>query len=132
MKRKDLKRGIEPDRCFWITNAAKLAGVRTLDLTVHPVPDLAIEVDITSSSLNKFGTFAKLGVGELWRLDADDLRFYRRGAGGKYAEIETSSIFAAIGSQDLIPFLKNARIAGDQSSTTRAFRVWIRERIKVT
>jgi Uma2 family endonuclease len=129
MKRKDLKRGIEPDRCFWIANAPKLAGVRTLDLTVHPAPDLAIEVDLTSSSLSKFGIFAKLGVLELWRLEGNDLRFYRRGSKGKYVESPSSSSFPMLESSDLLPFLKDARAAGDQSGVTRAFRAWIRERI---
>ena len=33
------------DKCFWLANAAKMAGVKRLDLKIHPPPDLAIEVD---------------------------------------------------------------------------------------
>jgi Uma2 family endonuclease len=128
VKRKKLKKGIEPDRCFWIANAAKLAGARQLDLRVHPPPDLAIEVDVTSSSLDRFGIYAKLGVAELWRLDGDDLRFHQLGANRKYAEVPTSPTFPGVAPADLMPFVKQARGAADQHVATRAFRAWARLR----
>jgi Uma2 family endonuclease len=128
LKRKRMLKGIEPDRCFWVTNAPKLAGVRKLDLKVHPPPDLAIEVDVTRSSLDRFRIYAALGVGELWRLDGDDLRFHVR-AGKKYTEVPTSPTFAGITPADLMTFVRQARGAGDQTVTTKAFRAWVRQRV---
>lgn len=128
MKRKDVKRGIEPDRCFWIASAAKVAGVRKIDLARHAPPDLAIEVDVTSSSIDKFGIYAKLGVSELWRLTGDDLRFHRLGERKKYIEVPVSLAFAGVGPEDLVPYLIRRRGTADQIPIVTAFRTWVRQR----
>ena len=67
LRRQLRRRGIEADSCFWIANAHRMAGRRRLDLRVDPPPDLAIEVDVTSSSLNRLAIYAALGVPEVWR-----------------------------------------------------------------
>jgi Uma2 family endonuclease len=37
-KRKDLKRGFEPDSCFYIQNEPRIAGKKKIDLKVDPPP----------------------------------------------------------------------------------------------
>ena len=128
LKRKRWKKGVEPDRCFWVANAAQLAGVRQLDLRVHPPPDVAIEVDVSSSSLDRFGIYARLGVGELWRLDGDVLRFHLLGPDRKYAEVAASPTFAGVGPADLMAFVRAARGAADQTIVSKGFREWVRRR----
>lgn len=54
LDREDLQRGIEPDSCFYIQNVDRILG-RQLNIETDPPPDLAIEVDITSSSQRRFG-----------------------------------------------------------------------------
>ena len=39
LKRQLKQKGLEPDECFWIAHAAQIAGVRRLDLRIHPPPD---------------------------------------------------------------------------------------------
>lgn len=129
VKRRRMKKGIEPDRCYWIANAHKLAGVRQLDLRVHPPPDLAIEVDVWNSSLDRTGIYAKLGVPELWRLDGDDLRFHQLGAKGRYFEVTTSRAFPLVAPADLMVFLYQCRLVGDQNAPARALRTWVRQRV---
>jgi len=68
-KRLNQARGAEPDSSFYIQNAARIRGKREIDLTQDPPPDLVVEIDITSSSLNRFQIYATLGVPELWRYD---------------------------------------------------------------
>ena len=65
LKRKIVKRGIEPDNCYYIQNELIVRGRQELDLETDLPPDLAIEIDITSSSVNKFGIYSALGVSEL-------------------------------------------------------------------
>ncbi|WP_338022479.1 hypothetical protein [Argonema antarcticum] len=36
---------VEPDTCFYIQNYAAVIAKKSLDLTVDPPPDLAIEID---------------------------------------------------------------------------------------
>lgn len=68
-RREDLDRGLEPDQCYFIANAERVRGRRTIDLSIDPPPDLAIEIDISSSSLDRMGIYAALGVPEVWRCD---------------------------------------------------------------
>src|SRR4051812_48635155 len=75
MTRRRKQRGLEPDNCYWIANAAAVASLRRIDLRRDPPPDLVIEVDVTSSSLDRMGIYAALGIAEVWRLDGDVLTF---------------------------------------------------------
>lgn len=75
-KREDLAKGVEPDGCYWIAHEREMRGVDELDLTKHPPPDLVIEVDITSRSVNKIAIYAQLGVPEIWHeTERDELVF---------------------------------------------------------
>ena len=65
-KREDLERGFEPDSCLYIQNAARVRGKSRLDLSMDPPPDLVIEIDITSASIEKLPIYALLGVPEVW------------------------------------------------------------------
>jgi len=55
-------------------------------LETDPPPDLAIEIDITSTSVNKFGIYLALGVPELWRYNGRDLKFYQLAEGNVECE----------------------------------------------
>ncbi len=63
-RRPDMDKGLEADQCYYIHNAALARGREELELEVDPPPDLAIEVDIRSSSLNRMGVHAGLRVPE--------------------------------------------------------------------
>jgi Uma2 family endonuclease len=122
------QRGLEPDECFWIAHASQMAGVRRLDLRIHPPPDLAIEVDVTHSSLNRMGIYAALGIPEVWRLDNDALSFYVLDVDSNYRLVMASPTFAGVSPADLLPFLREAHDATDQNQVTRKFREWVRQR----
>ena len=67
-KREDLERGFEPDKCFYFSNIERVRGKENIDLDAgDPPPDLVVEVDITSPSLDKLPIYAWLGVREVWR-----------------------------------------------------------------
>ncbi|MCI0699608.1 MAG: Uma2 family endonuclease [Planctomycetia bacterium] len=130
IKRKRMKKGLEPDKCFWLANAAKILGVKQLDLSVHPPPDLAIEVDVSRSSMNRLRIYAALGVAEVWRLDGDELHFYAL-SGKTYNEVPTSPTFAGITPSDLMTFVKQSR-GVDELATVDAFHAWLQQRIAAT
>src|SRR5262245_709157 len=67
VKREAQLRGLEPDECYWIQNERLMRGKKHFDIHTDPPPDLAIEVDITSSSLDRMSIYATLGVAEVWR-----------------------------------------------------------------
>jgi Uma2 family endonuclease len=122
------RKGLEPDECFWIAHAPQLAGVRRLDLRIHPPPDLAIEIDARSSSLNRMRIYAELGVPEVWRFDERVLTFQVLDADANYQQVEASPTFAGVTPADLMPFLREAHEAADQNPVTRRFREWVRQR----
>lgn len=63
LKQEDLRRAVESDTCFYIQNESLVRG-KKIDFTTDPLPDLVVEVDYTNRSLNKFQTYAFLGVPE--------------------------------------------------------------------
>ena len=75
-KRDDFSKGFEADESYYIQNADAVRHLEEVDLALHPGPDLVIEVDITNSSMRKFGIYASLQVSEVWRWVRDELRIY--------------------------------------------------------
>lgn len=68
-KREPLQRSFEPDSCFYIRNVERIRNKKQLDLEVDPPPDLVVEIDLTSDSLDKLPLFASMGIPEVWRRD---------------------------------------------------------------
>src|SRR5438876_11238353 len=73
-RRQRIQRGVDPDTCFYVANAERIAGKRKIDLESDPPPDIAVEMDITNESLGKFPIYAGLGVPEIWRYDGSRVR----------------------------------------------------------
>jgi len=90
-RQEDQLQGLEADECYHIQHAAQVRGKTTLDLAIDPPPDLAIEIELTSPSINKLEIYASLRVPEIWRIRADGTcHMLFRGNDGTYAPIETS------------------------------------------
>jgi Uma2 family endonuclease len=90
-RREDLERGLEADNCFYIQNLAVVRDRETeLDLTIDPPPDLVLEVDVTSSSIDKMAIYAELGVPEIWRWYDDELHLYALDSAGRYVIVADS------------------------------------------
>jgi Uma2 family endonuclease len=130
MRRQLHARGIEADESFWIASAQRMKGRRRLDLRRDPPPDLAIEVDVSRSCLDRLAIYAALHVPEVWHLEGDDLRFYVLGPKGKYELAENSRSFPMITPSILLHFLEKARKAGNENPVIRSFRVWVRKNNK--
>src|SRR5205085_12444757 len=98
------ERGIEADECFWIANAARMAGRRRLDLDRDPPPGLALEIDVTSSSLDRLAIYAALRVPEIWHLASNTLTFYALSEDGTYVSVGRSVSFPQVTPTDLLGF----------------------------
>ena len=127
-KRQDLAKGFEPDSCFYIQNEGRISGKAEIDLDTDPPPDLIIEIDISSSSLNKFPVYAHIGVPEVWRYDGTRVVFFVL-AGENYEAAEESRAFPVLTSVMATDFLE----ASTQLKSTvwsRRLRDWARQIIK--
>lgn len=128
LKRRFAKRGIEPDNCYYIQNEPKIRGRQELDLETDPPPDLAIEIDITSSSINKLAIYSALGVAELWRYDGEVLKFYHL-VEGQYAERDFSIAFPLISVNELSNFIEKSKTV-KEIALLKAFRIWVKDKIR--
>jgi Uma2 family endonuclease len=126
LRRRKQRRGLEPDECYWIASEPLVRGKKRLDLRVDPPPDLAIEVDVTRSSLDRLGIYAALGIPEVWRFDGQGLTFQVLGAGGRYGVQGASRCFPRVTPADLLRFLA-LRGQADENAVVRQFRAWVRQ-----
>lgn len=94
-------------------------------MAVDPPPDLAIEIEITRSVLNRLGIYAKLGVREVWRFDGEALTVLLLGPDGNYAPSPTSAAFPYLPMGEIARFLNDE--GTDDTRWGRAFRAWVRE-----
>lgn len=124
-RRGDIDQGFEPDSCFYVLNAASVRGKKRIDLSTDPPPDLVIEIDITSPSLDKFPIFAKVGVPEVWRFDGSRLTIYGL-ARGEYLERDASVAFPAVTAADVTAFIKESETI-NKPEWVRKLRGWARE-----
>jgi Uma2 family endonuclease len=101
------------------------SDIEEYDLELMPPPDIALEVDRTNATLNKFVIYAALGVPELWRIHKRQVRIYLL-SGADYSEVTNSRAFPFITAQVLSEFLVLGIKQGGRKAA-RAFRNWIRE-----
>jgi Uma2 family endonuclease len=129
LRRRRRRRGLEPDRCWWIANADVMRGKQRLDLRTDPPPDLGVEIDVTSSSLNRLRIYAAIKVPEIWRFDGLTLEFLALGPDGRYARRDHSLAFVWITPADLLRFMA-LKSKMDQNAVVREFRNWVRQQIQ--
>jgi Uma2 family endonuclease len=122
-RREDLARGFEPDSCFYIQSVERISGRATLDLTIDPPPDLVIEIDLTNSSLDKFPIYAQVGVPEIWRYDATELRILRLENAG-YVEHEESIVLSVLTRSVLSQFVADSKSLR-RTMWIRRVRAWV-------
>jgi len=75
-------RGLEPDECY----------CRGED---RAVPDIALEVVVTSPAIEKLEVYRGLGVREVWFFEQNAFRLFALGGGG-YQPISTSSVLPEV------------------------------------
>lgn len=128
--RADLSKGLEPDQCYYIQHEQAVRGKDEIDLTVDPPPDLAIEIDNTSSSLDRMAIYAALGVPEVWRFDGITLTIYVL-VNGEYQPQDTSTVLPLLQQEDVQRFLQTSQTMGE-TSWVKTFRQWIRAQLRDT
>ncbi|WP_373541314.1 Uma2 family endonuclease [Chamaesiphon sp.] len=122
--REDLAKGLEPDQCYYIQNEAMVRGVEQIDLAKLPPPDLAVEIDITSSSLDRFSIYADLKVREIWRYDGQVLTIYGL-VGCEYIVRDSSIALPRLKTADVLRFLSLSASIGE-NNLVKQFRQWLR------
>jgi Uma2 family endonuclease len=129
LKRELAQRGLEPDESYWVQNEPRMRGKKEFDLETDSPPDLAVEIDITSSSLPRMSIYASLGVAEVWRFDGSALTFEGLEAGQQYVALERSRAFPALNPERMWQFLEDSDRLSEHELTA-ALIDWVRREVK--
>jgi Uma2 family endonuclease len=127
-QRGDLKRGLEPDECYYIRHEAEVRGREELDLSLDPPPDLVVEVDVSSPSRNRLPLYDVLNVPEVWLWRESNLRFLILDETGVYSERDQSPSLSGFPRQTVERLLE-ARRDTDETTLVKDFRRAVRDAV---
>jgi Uma2 family endonuclease len=128
LRQEEAEKGIEPDDCYWIEHEPQMRGKDTYDPAVDPPPDLAWEIEVSRSILDRLEILAALKVPEVWRYDGVTIIILLLNAAGQYEVNQRSKAFPFLPVKELVRFL-NMRTTMSQTQIARAFRSWVREQV---
>jgi Uma2 family endonuclease len=92
-KRPEILRGLEADLCFYFdevklgASAAAFAR-KSNDVRDYPNPDLAIEIDLSPTMVDRPGIYAALQVPEIWRFEDESVSIETQGPDRTYARAQ--------------------------------------------
>ena len=119
-----LKKEVEPNECYYIQNA-KRAIEKNFSTKNYFVPDIAVEIDVTTESLDKYPIYAALEVSEIWIYDGATVAFYELEA-KNYHQISSSRALPLLAAEKFAEFLAMSRTKG-QTFALKSFRGWLKE-----
>jgi Uma2 family endonuclease len=128
-KRRKKRKGLEADESYYLVSQPKVRGKKAVDLSVDPPPDLAIEVENTSSAVDKLGIYAALGVPEVWRFDGETLTIHGLQADGQYTEQDRSRFFPPEATVKMVEWIGKCDEGADEIPWIKEFRRWVRENL---
>jgi len=115
--------GVEPDTCFYVTNADLVRDcMERIDVDIYPPPDLAIESDVTSKTF--LAAYEAIAVSELWIYGKDRLNIFLLN-NGKYVESDDSLLLPNLEIKSLIPRLVKQGMTIRASAMLREFRKFL-------
>jgi Uma2 family endonuclease len=124
--RKSIRKGLEPDECYYIQNEAKIRGKKRLNLRRDPPPDLVIEVDVSYRTIDKRALYRAMRVPEIWSCHDGKIECLHLKR-GRYVPSETSLAFPFLKPAEMERFLKMYGTT-DDTSIRRAWRDWVRRK----
>lgn len=105
------ERGAEPDEC-WVV------GRKLTDM-----PDIALEVVLTSGGIDKLEVYRGLGVREVWFFEEGRFHLHEL-VDGAYQDLERSRLLPDVDFDTLARFVA----LDDQHDAVMGYRAWLRER----
>jgi Uma2 family endonuclease len=129
LKREDVGRGVEADLsyCFDPDKVAACRAAEALgsnDIAAFPIPDLAVEIDISPPKIDRADIYSKLRAPEVWRFSNDAVSIEQLDASGKYVAADASR-FLCVRADEVTQWLREGR-STTQPTWKRAVREWTR------
>jgi Uma2 family endonuclease len=124
--RQDVDSGLEADESFYLGDLDRVRDPDRIDLDIDPPPDLAIEIELTRSSLDRMGIYGALRVPEVWRFNGRTLRVMLRQDDGSYRQSKQSAAFPDVPLDELARFAIQEGDRDENAGVDR-FWAWVRE-----
>jgi len=121
-RRKDLRKGFEPDASFYIRNAQAVRKRPQIDLRRDPPPDMVVEIQITNPAIDKLSIFAAAAVPEVW-LYRDDRVEILALESKTYQKKMESSFLPGVTDEVLTSFVRSSRTM-TSVEWIKAVRTW--------
>jgi len=123
--RRQLKeKGLEPDECYWVEHEPLIPAERDIDLDLDPPPDIAVEIEVSRSVLDRLGIYAALRVPEVWRYDGRTLTIMELQIDQSYAPVDQSPSFPWLPLDRFRQFLAESSTMRE-TRWIRSFRAWV-------
>jgi Uma2 family endonuclease len=122
------QKGLEPDECYWVEHEPLIRGKIEIDLEQDPLPDIAVESEVSRSVLDRLGIYAALRVPEVWRSDGQTLTIMQLQIDQSYATVERSPTFPWLPMARFRQFLAEGGTMGE-TRWIRSFRAWVRTEV---
>ena len=122
------QRGLEPDECFYLASEPARRANWDLDLETDPPPDLAVEVDLSRSSIGRLPIYAKLRVPEVWRYNGESVQIYALQPDQSYQLVPQSLALPLATSDQLTEWVRRAE-QQDETAFAREVRQWVRTQV---
>jgi len=126
--REDLDKGLEADESFYIGDLDRVSDPDNANLEVDPPPDLAIEIEITRSAMNRLGIYGALRVPEIWRFNGRTLVVLLLQNDGMYRQSPTSVVFPDVPMEDVERFATMEGVR-DENACVDLFWTWVRDEL---
>jgi Uma2 family endonuclease len=130
-KRPEVTRGLESDECYYfapekLVAAAEAMMRMSMDGAAYPNPDLAIEVDLSPSRIDRPGIYAALRVAEVWRFDGEHqlMIIEQLGDDGSHQPVKGST-FLPVRAEEVARWVLKEDFR-DGSLWARRLRAWVR------
>ncbi|MDQ3010681.1 MAG: Uma2 family endonuclease [Acidobacteriota bacterium] len=112
MKKSRTMVGKEPDGCYYVKSLTLIGKKKQIDFEHAPSPDIAVEIDLSTNTINKLPLYQRLGVAEVWIYDGYEMTIHRLSAQG-YEAVEQSVELPCFTSALLTDFLNASQDAED-------------------
>ena len=132
-KREEIERGVEADLsyCFDPEKVAACRAAEALgsnDGAAFPIPDLAVEIDISPPKIDRPGIYSALRVPEVWKFSGDAVSIEQLDASGNYVVVDASR-FLYVRAEEITRWSSEGKSTG-QPTWKRSIREWARAELR--
>ncbi len=135
LKQPEVSRAIQPESCYYVSQAVRLSARAELNMLDSPPPDLVVDVAIAEGKFDRLSIYESLNVPEVWRYKTaageealqGDLKIYQR-RGDRYVESSTSLLFPFLPGVRIQEFLEQSDTLG-LAQSLQILRDWIQKHL---